>query len=85
MAARLDFLVSASWFGLCLTMSSEQTGSLLDGLYESGFWIIPKKFIDVSGQLMLLVTAVVTIVYVWHNARAYQRGVRVSSTKLCCS
>ncbi len=66
LTARLDWWISASWFGLCLAFSPNQGGSLLNALYESGIPLVPLSYIDGLRAALITQTVVVTILYIAH-------------------
>jgi len=72
LTARLDWWISFSWFGLALAYSPNQGGSLLDALYNSGIPFIPPAWIGNIQTVFILLTAAVTIVYVWNAVRGNQ-------------
>ena len=64
--ARLDWWISICWFSLCLVLSPNQGGSLLDALYESGVPIVPLAYIDIVRIALVSLTSAVTVVYIVH-------------------
>jgi len=70
--ARLDWWISASWFGLCLAFSPNQGGSLLNALYDSGVPLVPLQFINGLRVGLVALTALVTLIYVIHAIRGKQ-------------
>lgn len=64
LTARLDWWISASWFGLCLVFSPNQGGSLLDALYKSGIPIVPLEYISIVRVVMVALTTTITLIYI---------------------
>ena len=71
-SARLDWWISASWFGMCLAFSPNQGGSLLNALYDSGIPLVPLPLIDGLRVALAVLAAVVTLLYVVHAIRGKQ-------------
>jgi tetratricopeptide (TPR) repeat protein len=69
-ARRLDFWISASWFGMCLVWSPNQGGSLLESLYTNGVPLVPLQYLSAVRVLLVALTAVVTVIYVVSAARS---------------
>lgn len=70
--ARLDWWISAVWFGLCLVHSPTQGGSLLDALYNSGIPIVPLAYIEHVRTFFVVAAVLVTALYIWHALRGNQ-------------
>lgn len=64
--ARLDWWISFSWFGMTLVYSPNQSGSLLNSLYDAGIPFIPPAWIGNLQTVFIILTAAVTAVYVYH-------------------
>lgn len=72
LTARLDWWITAAWFGLCLAYSPNQGGSLLDALYNSGVPLVPLEYISAVRNAFVGLTVVVTAVYIHHAIRGSQ-------------
>jgi len=75
--ARLDWWISACWFGLILVLSPNQGGSLLDLLYDGGIPLVPLSLIKGLRVVLIAVTAVVTLLYLEHAVRGDQKRSRL--------
>lgn len=64
--ARLDWWISFSWFGLVLTYSPNQSGSLLNALYDSGIPFFPPSWVDGLQTAFIILTSAVTLLYVYN-------------------
>lgn len=64
--ARLDWWISFSWFGLVLTYSPNQSGSLLSALYDSGIPFFPPTYVATLQTTFIVLTAAVTLLYVYN-------------------
>ena len=64
--ARLDWWISFSWFGLVLTYSPNQSGSLLNALYDSGIPFLPPAYVGVVQTAFIALTLVVTLLYIYN-------------------
>lgn len=66
LTARLDWWISASWFGLCLVHSPNQGSSLLSALYDSGIPIVTPQYISIVRAVFVTLTAAITLLYIVH-------------------
>jgi tetratricopeptide (TPR) repeat protein len=70
--ARLDWWMSFSWFGMALVFSPSQGSSLLSALYDSGIPLIPPQWMGAVQQGFFILTASVTLVFIYHAVRGKQ-------------
>jgi tetratricopeptide (TPR) repeat protein len=72
LTARLDWWISFSWFGMALVYSPNQSGSLLNSLYDAGIPFVPPDWISSLRTLFIALTIAVTLVYVYNAVAGKQ-------------
>lgn len=80
--ARMDWLITASWFTACLVFSPNLAGDLLEALYRSGLPTLPAGVVHAAQAVAATATAAITGAYLFRLAAARRAGRAVTSLKL---
>jgi tetratricopeptide (TPR) repeat protein len=82
--ARLDWWLALSWWVAIVIRSPEYSHDFLRVAYSAGLPYMSKGAFDVIYYSVTIIAVGVTVVYVFHFARAWARGASISGIKLIC-
>src|SRR5437588_10821845 len=80
--ARMDLALCFSWFLAAVLLSPMRFRSALDLFYESGGPVIPPALVVNARYLILFALAVVTVLFLWRQAKDWREAGILSPIKL---
>jgi hypothetical protein len=82
LTSRLDAAMCFAWFGAAVVLSPSRMTKILSDYYEAGGAAVPRSAIETVTAVWVLVTAIVTVLFLGHLVRNWTRGAAPNPVKL---